>query len=272
MSESADIQRINFHIGAPRVAMGILQSVARLKQVKSAPYLELMKPEEYRTHFRHAINASGDVCDLMAQEAVGEDPFWVRINGCQLLSASQPGMMTDPKRAFKNGQIMPQAERRIKRLSRVFEDARLDLHLTIVNQVDYIRLLQKDVDPGKIVDEFDDRAPSWYELAARIKAACPERRLLVWDFTDPARMALPFAMEMIGFDEGSTDLLTPPVNEAIRVGVLLSKILQRDMVNTEMQAILDAQYQKDLQNIDTLENTVLIRADQVPEALHVTVR
>lgn len=266
------MRRINFHIGAPRVAAGVIQSLSALKAVQSAEYLEVLTPEEYREHFGHVVTASDEVPDLTSLGVLDEDPFWVRLDACQLMAASQPTIMGRPKMVFRDGLILPQTERWIHRLSQIFAGTQLDLHLTITNQVDYIRLLQKDVDPSDILGQFDDRAPSWYELVVRIKRTCPQHRLLVWDFTDPAKVALPFAMEMIGFDEKSADLLMQHVNEAIRVDVLLSKILKRDVVHQDIQDVLDAQYDKDLQNIGALEDTILIQPGQIPQDLHIKVR
>jgi hypothetical protein len=265
------LKHINFHIGAPRIASRIIQSLSKVKAVSETAYLQFLTPKAYKEHLRAHVNASSDMLQLAAGDRDAEEAFYRRLTRSELLVASQPAMMGHPRDVFREGLILPGAEERVARLSQLFTDQRLDLHLAITNQADYIRILQGDIDMEDVVQSLHDGTPSWHELIERLRRACPERRILVWDFEEPARIALPFAMTMLSVDEALIGEMREPIAEAIRVTALMPRILQRNVVPEDFLEELDAQYEDDLTAIEAMENMVLIRSNLIPEDLHLTI-
>lgn len=253
---------VNFHIGAPRVAADLIKDTAKVKSVRSAKHLRVLKSTEYQAYFRGTVNASKRGIDLLNAADPATDTFWTELRGTQVLVASQHAMLGHPDKAFDDSQILPQSEKRVERLSNMLSGSTLDLHLTISNQRDYLSAL-----PAEAVRNINtfSRAPSWYELAARIEAVCPDRRLIVWDFTKPEKVALPFVLAMFNLDDGEIDKLKKPVRTSIAHSRLLSKVFQTKMLDAPLQAMLGEQFQQDLNAIDAMRNTVLIRSDTVPK-------
>lgn len=196
------------------------------------------------------------------------EKFWQQLKNFEVLAASQHAMMGHPKVVFKDGAILPHAESRIERLSVLFEATTLDLHLTIMNQFHYLSRLPLEYH-NTSQSQQDDTVPSWFELVLRIRKACPTRRILVWDFMQPERVALPFSMTVLNVDEDLSDHVRKPVSEAIAHSKLLSKVFRNDHLSDEAGQVLDAQYETDLQNIEGMENVVLVRSEKVPKDLHV---
>ena len=265
------LKHVNFHIGTPRIASRVIQNLSKMKSVSGTGYLQFLSPKAYKDHLRAHVNGSEDMVQMAAQNAEAEAAFFRRLTRSELLVASQPAMMGHPRDVFRQGLILPGAEDRVSRLSTLFAGQALDLHLTITNQADYIRMLQGDIAMEPLVEGLHDATPSWHELVLRLRKACPERRILVWDFEEPARIALPFAMTMLSFDEALMEELREPVAEAIRVTALLPKILQRTVVPEEFLEELDAQYDDDLTAIEGIDNVVLIRSNLIPDDLQLQI-
>jgi hypothetical protein len=269
--KEAELRHINFHIGAPRIAPRIVQALSKAKSVRNAPFLEILRPKDYKNYLRHLVNGSNDILTLATQNGRAQATFLERLSQRELLVASQSAMMAHPRDVYKDGVILPGAEARVARLSHIFAETEMDLHLTITHPADYLRALQGDVEPAKLLDAFSAAVPSWHEFAIRLRDACPNRRLLVWDFEAPDRIALAFAMTMVSFDEEMSGSLRAPVAEAIRVSTLMPKILDRNLVPEGLLVQLDARYEEDLTALDNMENTVLIRSDLIPEELRLAV-
>lgn len=242
-----------------------------MQLVRSAPHVEMLGQKDYKKYFRHLVNGSNDILTLATQDGRAQASFIGQLRGAELLVASQPGLMGHPRDVFKEGLILPDAEQRVARLSQIFHDKDLDLHLAITHQADYLRALQGDIALTKVLGGFQDGVPSWYEFATRLRRACPDRRLLVWDFEAPDKIALAFAMTMLSVDEALLPELKDPVSEALRVRALLPRIMDPNAVPEAMMAQLDAQYEEDLNGLDQLENTVLIRSNLIPEDLWLTI-
>lgn len=242
-----------------------------MEAVFSPPHVEMLNQKDYKKYFRHLVNGSNDILNLATQDGRAQAAFLGNLRGADLLVASQPGLMGHPRDVFRDGMILPGAEDRVARLSQIFVDTDLDLHLAITHPADYLRALQGDIALTKVMDGFHNTVPSWLEFAVRLHKACPNRRLLVWDFEAPDKIALAFAMTMLSVDETHLSDLKAPVAEALRVSTLLPMIMDQQAVPNDLMARLDAQYEEDLNALDRLDNTVLIRSNLIPEDMWLTI-
>ncbi|MGD9294290.1 MAG: hypothetical protein PVI41_05345 [Roseobacter sp.] len=268
MGAETRLPHINFHIGAPRIASDIVHTAGKIKELRTATHCRILTSKEFQKHIRPTVNGTLDVSTLVGADT-DEEGFWKNLRECEVLAASQHAMMGHPNVVFKAGTILPNAERRIERLSGLFEATSLDLHLTIMNQLAYLSRL-----PTKYLTQEDTRGlneaiPSWFDLVARIQQVCPSRRILIWDFDTPEKVALPFVMTVLNVDEALADVMRKPVSESITHNKLISKVFHKNILSEDVSMILDTQYEKDLENIQTMGNVVLIRGEKVPADLHV---
>lgn len=268
--KEAHLRHINFHIGAPRIASRIVQTLGKMQPTLGTPHVEMLSQKDYKNYFRHLVNGSNDILTLATQDGRAQAAFLGQLRGAELLVASQPGLMGHPRDVFRDGLILPGAEDRVARLSQIFIDTDLDLHLAITHPADYLRALQGDISLTKVMGGFHGSVPSWLEFATRLRRACPNRRLLVWDFEAPDKVALAFAMTMLSVDETHLTGLKAPVAEALQVSTLLPMIMDQQAVPNDLMAQLDARYEEDLNALDQLDNTVLIRSNLIPEDLWLT--
>ena len=269
MGSETRLPHINFHIGAPRIAPDIIRVAAHLREVGASGHCRLLTTNEFQRHIRPVVNGSRSISGLNSKDLAENERFWDGLRQCEVLAASHHAMMGHPKVVFKADTILPKAEDRIERLSAIFQATSLDLHLTIMNQLYYLSRLPTDYLTREDTIGLNDHVPSWFDLLARIRRACPRRRILVWDFMKPENVALPFAMTILNVDESLADRMRKPVSEAITHTKVISKIFQKSFISESVSEVLHAQYHEDLHNIESMENVVLIRGEKVPADLHV---
>ncbi|MEE4188549.1 MAG: hypothetical protein V2I76_08910 [Roseobacter sp.] len=258
---------VNFHIGAPRIADRLVENTAGTQAVRSDKDIRVLKKVEYQQYFRSLVNGSSKVSELQTDETEELNVFCEGLSAYNTVVASQHAMMGHPKQAFRQFKILPDAENRIERLCGLFPEATVDLHLVISPQEEYLLQTQTN-DVTRL--SFEKGLPSWFDLAFRIRNACPDRRLIIWDFSKPTAIALPFVMTMFSLDEGKMEFIKKPIHEDLTLQETLSKVVQIEGVSQELSAALDAQYSDDLTNIETLPDTVVIRSQDVPEDFWLT--
>ncbi len=268
MGSETRLPHVNFHIGAPRIASDIVHVAGKTRDLRHASHCRILTSKEFQKHIRPTVNGTLDVSALVDTDPE-EENFWKSVRECEVLAASQHAMMGHPNVVFKAGTILPKAEHRIERLSALFETTSLDLHLTIMNQLAYLSRLPTNYLTQEDTGGLNDTIPSWFELVGRIRRVCPSRRILVWDFMMPETVALPFVMTVLNVDEALADAIRKPVSASIAHNNLISKVFQKSILSEDVSDILHSQYEKDLDNIETMENVVLIRGEKVPADLHV---
>ena len=253
---------VNFHIGAPRIAADLIKDIARLKAIRTASHLKILGLNEFKTHLRSIVNASESGLDLLGVRNPNSEGFWTELENTQVVAASEHAMLGHPDKTFSDSQILPRSEQRVERLSSLLGTMGLDLHLTIANQQEYLARL-----PAETVMKINtfSRVPSWYELASRIQDVCPDRRLIVWDFTEPEKVGLPFVLALLDLEDSSVDHLKEPIRESLEHSRIMSRVFRNNVGDENLNTLLNEQFQQDLDAIDAMDNTVLVRSDIVPK-------
>ncbi|WP_300058206.1 hypothetical protein [uncultured Roseobacter sp.] len=270
MTSTPKKSHVNFHIGAPRIADDLIGQAAATPAVRSDTQVRLIRVGEYKKHLRHLVNAGPLSMEDFAFETEGSAAFWKDLRDHRIVVASQHALMGHPKRVLRHGVILPHAERRIAKLCALFNGHSMDLHLGITDQARYLLQLpagNRDGDGGRL--DFSERVPSWFDLAARIRESCPNNRIIVWDFSEPDAVALPFVMTLLGVEEDQLDVMKVAVADHVRHQSVLSKLFPRETLTPDVQVLLRRQFEHDLQNLETLQDTIVIRADEVPDELRV---
>ena len=260
---------VNFHIGAPGVASEIMKDLAKNEAVRKDSHTRILRAEEYRQFLRPKVNASKDITDLIAEEVTEQDRFWKRLSKYQVLAASQHAMLGHPKDVIRKGVILPDAAGRVERLCELFKGHRLDLHVTITRQSNYISGMPPDQLTSEDLEAPTGGVLSWLEFVSRIRAVSPDNQVLVWDFSDPGKVALPFAMAMLHFEEALVSKLKTSVKKSIEYRAVFEKIFDAYVPNDDICNLLDAQFEADLKGIEALPNTVVIRPSAVPKEFHI---
>ncbi|MEP1611197.1 MAG: hypothetical protein ABJL72_04665 [Roseobacter sp.] len=262
---------VNFHIGAPRIAANVLKVVSGFKKRGKNNSFLILKGGEYRQHLRSFVNGSYEQDGYFGAHETGEEDHWQRWKSFEVLAGSQHAMMGRPKDVFQLHAILPEAEQRIARLSNFFSNCTLDLHLAITDQGTYLQSIPSDYLTQLQSQTQACSVPSWAELVARISQSCPNRTLYVWDFSRPAFVALPFAVAMVNGSEDLTDELRKPIAEALVENARAPEDVSPSALDQDMFDVFREQYEYDLDSIDSIESTVLIRSSNIPEELQVAV-
>ncbi|WP_281966800.1 hypothetical protein [Roseovarius nanhaiticus] len=256
---------VNFHIGAPRLASDVIHALARTKLLRGDIGHKTIAKTEFQKHLRGIIN-SGSKSDL-SQHTLPDtvSTYLADLQDYSVVVGSQHAMLGHPKEVLSAGLLPPYAVARSAQLCKLLADFDLNLHLVITNQLDYLTGLSADFQKPFVPTDFVSGVPSWTELVHKIQAACPNHQLIVWDFERPESVLLPFALAMFNIFE--TDI--QQLNAAI-VRSLASKEFAPDPATTEAMPEhlieeFDDQYERDLLQIETIENTILFRSDSLPQ-------
>ncbi len=273
MSSTAHKTRINFHVGAPRIAEDLIREAATEPAVARDAQLRVLRPREYKRHLRLLVNEGPSEGALFGLDSEESATFRAHLAEFQTVVASEHAMTAHPVHALKQGVIMPNAGQRIARLSTLLSTFEMDLHLAITDQAQYLSQLPVRNAAAR-AERFDlsERVPSWFDLVARIRAACPRNRIIVWDFSDPTAVALPFVMTVMNLEVQELETMRASVLEFVRRKSVLSALFPSAQLGSDVAQLLRQTFEQDLDTIETLDNTVMIRASQMPESLHVARR
>ena len=273
MSSTAHTTRINFHVGAPRIAEDLIREAATEPTVTADEQLRVLRPWEYKKHLRSLVNDG-----MLGIEPLGADSdqsakLCAHLAGFQTVVVSEHAMTAHPKQVLKQGVILPNAEQRLARLSMLLSDFDMDLHLAITDQAQYLSQLPVRNAAAR-ADRFDlsERVPSWFELVSRIRNACLRNRIVVWDFSDPKSVALPFVMTMLNLEEQELETMRASVSDYVRRKSVLAELFPSAHLGSDAAELLLQTYKQDLDNLEALENTVVIRASKMPATLRVEPR
>jgi hypothetical protein len=185
----------------------------------------------------------------------------------ETVAVSQPNMFGVPADVLRPRKAFPLAEARVGRLSALVGSLDMTYHLVIVSQIDYI-LKMKRMSEVERLAAIRDAQFSWAEVVFRIRRGAPDRNLVVWDFDKPSVAALPFVTTMLGIDAHyiRTQIEAAISPEKIPVGS--GSIDYSDATLATAVERLDARYELDLDEIDSMSGVTLIRHEAIPFDFH----
>lgn len=260
---------INFHIGAPRIADGLIKHAVATKLFRSDRQVRVLKTGEFQKYLRPFINGSGANPGFSESLSKDTTDFWEQLSRYKTVVASQHAMMGHPKEVVKNGLLLPNAHKRVEKLSAFFDSTSMDIHLAILDQTQYLsKLPASNITNNTAKLHTSESLPSWFELVSRIRNSCPNNRLIIWDFSNPTAIALPFVMTILNLDEVKLEKMKKPVADYFRQKSIMARIVQGNDLDNNFCYKLDEQFENDLDNLETLENTIIVRSEDVPLDFH----
>ena len=262
---------VNFHVGATRIQPDLVDIALRSTSLrKHLRAVKVISTKEFQKKIRAPVNAKNDLEVYGSISSAEFREFRDHLSENELVVASQHAMLGHPKDALKSGQILPKAERRLRRLGQVFDSMVMTLHLAIGSQLDFLTTLVGELPPSELDSVRDGRhIPSWADLALRARKAIPDRQLVVWDFEEPRRTIIPFLSVLLGTEPELFDAeLRKKLRDASDEYVKRTRVLQRITpwpVHTV--AKLDERYEADLIQLEMIKGVRLVRSNQVAAGL-----
>jgi hypothetical protein len=258
---------LNFHIGIPGIVPELMQCLAGSGPVRAAENILVLPRDEYRKVFLELVNARSGAAapDSEALERVKN--FTKAASALDTVAVSQPNFFGVPADVLRPRKAFPLAEARVERLSALVGSLDMTYHLVIVSQIDYILKMKRMSETERLV-AIRDAQFSWAELVFRIRRGAPDRNLVVWDFDLPSVAALPFVTTMLDIDAHD---LRPQIEAAIspeKLPVGSGSIDYSDGAMATAVERLDARYELDLDEIDSMNGVTLIRHEAIPAEFH----
>lgn len=255
----------NLHVGIPGIVPDLLHSVVHAGLLRRDDAPAVLSRRLWQEQFRGLVNAKRtkaalDVAAWRTTKATISD-----LSAHDAVAVSQHALLGGPEDCFLKRKVLPYTDARIARVSEIFADVPLTFHLTIQTQFDYLHTTMSRLPEGKIIPLQGIVPPSWSGLVRRIKAAAPDRQIIVWDFERPEKVALAFMICLL-------DTKDPALIEVLDAH--LSKTIKRPASpnSHEIPRIphdrLDAQYDLDLEALKQIEGVSLILPESIPEEFH----
>ena len=257
----------NMHLGVPGVFPDLLHSIAKAGMLRSSERPYVLPRKLFQQKLRGMINATMTEASVNVMAWRAAKTFVSELSNQGTVVISQHAMLGNPESSFKK-KVLPYAEARVLRITDIFAAVPLTFHLTITNQFDYLQATMESWGEGQVFPT-PRNVPSWADLVRRMKAAAPDRQIIVWDFERPEIVALAFAISMLNTTDNSLikDLkqhmsahFKSPEHKANRQEI---PGLDHDLIHR-----LDAQYDVDLAVIEVTEGVSLIRPESIPEEFH----
>jgi hypothetical protein len=256
---------LNIHIGLPGLLTDLLRSVGESTALSSREDLLIVPPKLAKSVLAPLVSPR-KVVDSEATERLSRFLNPSDVNSCTTISV--PNLFGYASDVLRSRRPFPLADGRIASLSKLIEAGEARFHLTLINQIDYILRL-----PGMSADDqiraIQHTKFSWAELVHRVRMAAPEIELLVWDFSQPKKVALPFIESMI--DSIGLDLI-PQILRGLIADMSVVGSGPFDYTQPRQVAAivwLDERYSLDLDAIETMDDVTLFRPESVPTDLHI---
>lgn len=257
----------NLHVGIPGIVPDLLHSVVLAGLLKRDGAPAVLSRKLWQEQFRGLVNAKRTKAafDVAAWRAVEATIADLSTHGA--VAVSQHALLGGPEDCFLKRKVLPYTDDRIAQVSEIFAAVPLTFHLTISSQFDYLHTTMLPLSAGKALPQ-PGIVPSWSALVRRIRAAAPDRPLIVWDFERPEKVALAFMICLL-------DTKDPALIEALDAH--LSKTIPPPTssnsneipgITDEMIDRLDAQYDLDLEALKQIEGVSLILPESIPEEFH----
>lgn len=256
------VTNFNFHIGLPRIAANFLSSVAAEPMMRTETARYIVPPKRFTQDFRSLINrkqTKGGPDMVAWRKAM---TFLRDVASFETVAFSQHALLGTPHEIVSDPHALIRAAERMTRLSDIFQNHPVAIHITIMNQVNYLSSIMEEPVASSIT--FINSV-SWSVLIAALRAATPERHFIVWDFQQPKQIALRFLESMLNLND--IDLLAK-----YRASVQQNLISQMaGTVLAEKVELSDhwkARYDEDLNEIEQMKGVTLVRGDSVPSYYH----
>ena len=257
---------LNLHIGIPGLFPRMLHLATVGMLNKEQPYL--LPEKQYQEKFRSVINSKRKESEVDFNLRLEAQLAAVELSERGTLAISQHAMLGSMEDCFRKDKVLPYSEVRVSEVSRVFASVPITFHLTITNQFDYLRAAMERKGKGTTFSE-ESSVPSWASLVQRIKAAAPNRQIVVWDFERPERIALAFAISMLDTtDETLIEELHRRLSRSFKKKGSLMTSHEIPSMDHELNTRLDAQYDADLVAIKLMEGVSLVESESVPDEFH----
>lgn len=259
----------NLHVGIPGIVPDLLHSVvhAGLLKIDDAP--AVLSRQLWQKQFRGLVNAKRKNAALDAAAWRWTEAAISDLSAYDTVAVSQHALLGGPEDCFLKPKVLPYTDARIARVSEIFAAVPLTFHLTIQSQFDYLHATM-----ARLLASSDSLqrgiVPSWSGLVRRIRAAAPDRKIVVWDFEQPEKVALAFMVCLLEVhDTALIKALEAHLYATLkRPG---SPIGSNDIPGMPQEMIdrLDAQYDLDLQDLGKIEGVSLIVPDSISEEFHI---
>lgn len=258
----------NLHVGIPGIASDLLHSTVHAGLLKRDGAPAVLSRKLWQEQFRGLVNAKStkatfDVAAWRATKATIAD-----LSAYDAVAVSQHAFLGSPEDCFLKRRALPYTHARIARVSEIFADVPLTLHLTLQSQFDYLHTTMNRLPAGETIPQ-SGLVPSWSELVRRIKAAAPDRQIVVWDFEKPEKVALAFLICLLATkDAALIKALDALLSATIRRPEPPSGSHETLGIPHDLIERMDAQYDLDLEDISKIEGVSLILPESVPEEFH----
>jgi hypothetical protein len=252
----------NFHIGLPNVGANVIHAVETANLVNVSRYRHIVSTERYREVFRGLVN--DDRVDGQSDRGALKEVFSVlhTLSEYQLVAFCQQAFMGTPEEIISSARGFKRAAARVARLSELFLDHELTIHLTICNPIDFFL---EALGPRANSIALSTEVPSWSVLVAKIRDAAPGRKIIVWDFRKPDAIVLSFVSMMLNLEN---EELTDEIRALVRRKIA-KKSNSSDLIPLyEFMGYTYERYIDDLAVIDKLNDVSLIDKDSIPPDLH----
>lgn len=258
---------LNFHLGIPGIVQELVQCLADSGPVRTAENILVLPRDEYRRVFLELVNARSGAAASDPEALERVKSFTDAASALDTVAVSQPNFFGIAADVLRPRKAFPLAEARVERLSALIGSLDMTYHLVIVSQIDYI-LKMKRMSVAERLAAVRDAQFSWAEVVFRIRRGAPDRNLVVWDFDLPSATALPFVTTMLDIDPRD---LRPQIEAAIsreKTPVGSGSIDYSDAGLATAVERLDARYELDLDEIDSMNGVTLIRHEAIPVEFH----
>lgn len=263
----------SLHVGIPRVVPDLLHFIASAGLLKNQPGVHILPKRGYQTKLRRYVNAKGMLIHADIDGFRDTTEFIRDLSRFDLVAISQHALLGAPEEVFVSGKILPRAEARLAKISELLGDRRTIIHVAVTSQFEYLSGMAATADEEVFAAALN-KVPSWSELVRRLRSACPERELVVWDFEQPRFAALAFLVTML--DAKDADLI-----EMIHRKIMKHPDIKHPEFANDSAAgrgfselphhtidRLDGQYEADLLRIEEMEGVSLIRGEVARKVFH----
>lgn len=255
----------NLHVGMPGIVPDLLESIVQAGILRGDSSPSVLSLELWQEHFRNLVNAKQKEAHLNVAAWHKTEAAIADMSARGSVAISQHALLGPPEDCFLKRKVLPYADARIARVSNIFAAAPLTVHLTMSCQFDYLHKVMHRLPKEKVFAQ-QSIVPSWSDLVRRIKAAAPDRQIMVWDFENPEKIALAFMVCLLDTkDEGLIDAIDAYLSVTIKRPNFAIKSPE---IPHEMVDRMDAQYDFDLEEINQIEGVSLILPDSIPEEFY----
>lgn len=259
---------LNLHLGMPGLAPNLIHDVHHQCTNSGKKLAHVISKAQWKSTFRNVANLQPNQLLLDEQDWRKAKAALAELSAMQVVTVSQSECLGVPSDCFLRKKALPYASRRVSRLSDLFQNVEMRIHVAITSQFEYLTMVAAQSKKDKLLENISS-LPSWAELVERISRSAPDKEIIVWDFERPEKTALAFSLNLLGIARG-------PVVEKAREAVLGSNLLQEpqdkgnwsETIPADVIEHLDDQYELDLSRLKSMPGVTVIEADDIPDEFH----